>query len=271
MPNWRRFAMDHAVIANDLCPESLTNRLVSKADAHFAGGARPGRQHHRRRPGGPDSRNVDLVVSKHLYRAAQLSKILDEIVGKRVVIIDQQQSQSHTTSFNRLSAALARCLAGNTATKNETHVPVPAIHCLLLQSCGGFLHRLRVDDTRSSLGAPRLEQCHYLGATGRAAVASALPVSTLDGVPPPVASGDCNGRCCSEKDPSCAGPRDSRADRLCFLCIRRVESCLLGSVRGECQLARDLRHDCRRGDPRLNAHPAACLAGINDALFVLFS
>src|SRR5713101_8295032 len=119
MPNWRRFAMDHAVIANDLCPESLTNRLVSKADAQnrdlpgqaldrfdadarFAGGARPGRQHHRRRPGGPDSSNVDLVVSKHLYRATQLSKILDEIVGKRVVIIDQQQSQrseEHTSEL----------------------------------------------------------------------------------------------------------------------------------------------------------------------------
>jgi hypothetical protein len=134
MPDWRRFAMDHAVIANDLCPESLTNRLVPEADAQnrnlagqaldrfnadarLAGGAGPRRKHYRRRPGGPDSRNVDLVVSKHLYRAAQLAKILDEIVGKRVVIIDQQQSQSHNTSFNRPSAALARCQAGNKATK----------------------------------------------------------------------------------------------------------------------------------------------------------
>ncbi len=56
-------------------------------------------------------------------------------------------------------------------------------------------------------------------------------------------------------------PRDSRADRLCLLCIRRIEPRFLGSLRGECQLARDLRLDCRRGDPRFNAHPAACLAG----------
>jgi hypothetical protein len=35
----------------------------------------------------------------------------------------------------------------------------------------------------------------------------------------------------------------------------------LALFRSECQLALDLRFDCRRGDPRVNAHPAACLAG----------
>ena len=99
--------MHQPVSAHDPSAERLTQRLVAKAhpqngqaivemtderntDAGIGRHARAGRNHNSVGLEPLDLRNGDLVVAAHLRLGPQLTQVLDEVVGERVVIIENE-------------------------------------------------------------------------------------------------------------------------------------------------------------------------------------
>src|ERR1019366_5287042 len=90
--------------AHHFAAKSRANRLMSQADSkqwHFARevtnqfdadpsvlrSARPGRNDDTFRPHRVDLANANLVIATHLDRSAQFAQVLDKVVGKRVVVV----------------------------------------------------------------------------------------------------------------------------------------------------------------------------------------
>src|ERR1700758_3602912 len=102
-----RFAVHDVLRPNDLSSKSLANRLMSQANAqygHFPGEvadqldadpgvgrrARARRNHDALRAERLYFRDADLVVAAHLDLRPQLAQILHQVVGKRVVIVENE-------------------------------------------------------------------------------------------------------------------------------------------------------------------------------------
>ena len=100
--------MHHAVVHHDLRAKRMPDALVSEANAqrrHAAGKAaddfvRQARFTRRARAGRNqdafrfelfDLIERDLIVAMHLHIHAHFAEVLDEVVGERIVIIDDQQ------------------------------------------------------------------------------------------------------------------------------------------------------------------------------------
>ena len=99
--------MHHAVGAYDVPPKEVPNGLVSEADAEdrLAAGKGPddvegnarltgrtgtGREHD---PLGIQRQGLlrrDLIIPENALLHAQLTEVLDEVVGERIVVIDDQ-------------------------------------------------------------------------------------------------------------------------------------------------------------------------------------
>ena len=94
--------------ANDITTEGMTDGLVAEAhpedgllagegldhrarDTGFGGRARTGRNHHAVRIQRQRFLDGDLVIAVHLLLHAQLPEVLDQVVGERIVVIDDQQ------------------------------------------------------------------------------------------------------------------------------------------------------------------------------------
>jgi len=101
----RRFAMHYPIIDNDLTTEGVADALVAQADAeerHFrserandvvgkAGFARrtgTGRNENSLRLKLADLFERNLVIAPHFQVHLHLAQVLDEIIGERIVIID---------------------------------------------------------------------------------------------------------------------------------------------------------------------------------------
>ena len=101
------FAVHHPIIDNHLRPESVPDALVPEADPEhgrrsakgtndfvreprFARRTRAGRHQDPLGVQGADLVEGDLVVAMNAQLGFQLAQILDEVVGKRIVIVDHQ-------------------------------------------------------------------------------------------------------------------------------------------------------------------------------------
>ena len=102
-----RLAVHETLGGDDARAERLRDGLVPEADAeerHLAGEfpyggeryagrvriAGAGREDDRLRLEGGDAREVDLVVADHLHVRPKPSKLLHEVVGERVVVVNHQ-------------------------------------------------------------------------------------------------------------------------------------------------------------------------------------
>ena len=111
MQNRRRFAVHQSIRANHIAAEHIAYALVSEADAEdgdsgavgeddfagdagFLGGARPWRNHDAARSQFFDVGNADFIVPKNPELCTQFAEVLDEIVGERVVVIDDEEHGS---------------------------------------------------------------------------------------------------------------------------------------------------------------------------------
>src|ERR1700681_2915263 len=108
MSDGRQFAVHHAARPDDTPPERLADGLVPEAypedrnfarealhqrhrDAGFVGRARARRDDDLL--GSPRTYllQVDRVVAMHVHVGAQLTQVLRQVVGERVVVVDQEQ------------------------------------------------------------------------------------------------------------------------------------------------------------------------------------
>ena len=103
----RSFAVHHAVVHNDVAAEDVADALMAKTDAEgwnlraegaddFVGEAgffwrtRAGRDQDAFGFEGADLFDGDLVVAMDFHRDLHFAEVLDEVVGERIVVIDNQ-------------------------------------------------------------------------------------------------------------------------------------------------------------------------------------
>src|ERR1044071_6950672 len=138
----RHLAVHHASRAHHLATESLSNRLVPQAHAEErrdegqrnAGvvrraGAR--REHDVRRSQRRDFVYRDLVVAEHSHLRAELAQVLREVVGERVVVVDQRDHAASTSfsleaSSAALSSARALCWVSSHSERGSESATMPA-------------------------------------------------------------------------------------------------------------------------------------------------
>ncbi|MNI92287.1 hypothetical protein D3C73_1500600 [compost metagenome] len=68
-----------------------------QADPRFVRGARPGREQDAVRLKLFDAREGDLVIPANLYGLAELAQILNQVVGERIEIVDDQDHGCHSS------------------------------------------------------------------------------------------------------------------------------------------------------------------------------
>ena len=103
----RHLAMHHLRCAADRSAEGLTQALMPQAyaqdgkrgaeldekvlaDARVGRRSRPGRQHNRHRTQRRDLCQGDLVVAPNHHVLAELTEVLHQVVGERIVVVDHQ-------------------------------------------------------------------------------------------------------------------------------------------------------------------------------------
>src|SRR5919205_3443609 len=148
----RRLAV-HRDVPDDAPAERLGQRLVAQADperphaglgeaAHglerdpgLVGRARPGRDDDAVEAAPEQIVHGGAVVAHHLEVAAQLAQILDEVVGERVVVVDDQHphGQSGCSMASSTARSTARALCSDSANSYagwaSATVPPPACTC----------------------------------------------------------------------------------------------------------------------------------------------
>ncbi len=109
--NRRRFPVHETIRADHITAKHIADALVSEADAQdghsgavgendfagdagFLGSARSGGNHNAARGKFLDVRNADFVIPKNAEFCAQFAEVLDEVVGERVVVIDDEEHGS---------------------------------------------------------------------------------------------------------------------------------------------------------------------------------
>src|SRR6201993_1223240 len=116
--------------ADDSSPKRLANRLMPQAhaqqrrlpgevtnqintDAGLVGRAWPGREDDFLRPHRFYFFDGDLVVAPHFHIRAQLSEILDQVVGKRIVIVENKNHHigPQTPDYTSRLAVISPCPA----------------------------------------------------------------------------------------------------------------------------------------------------------------
>src|SRR5579875_3755753 len=115
---------------DDAPAEGFADRLMSQTDAEqwdlpgkpandferdpgAAGCSRPGRDHNALGPQPGDFFDADLIVATHDELLAELAQILRQVVGKRIVVVDQQNQRPPSRrpgSASRRAKASARAL-----------------------------------------------------------------------------------------------------------------------------------------------------------------
>ena len=126
--------MHQLLRANDVATQRRTNALVTQADAQnrqlahevanrryrnagLVGGAGAGRHHQAVGLARGDFFQRDFVVAEDFDLGTQLAKVLDDVVGEAVVVIDHQQldlvhgAHSNPSSTSSLARSKARALA----------------------------------------------------------------------------------------------------------------------------------------------------------------
>src|SRR6185312_6804358 len=148
----RRLAVHHARRPHHLAAKGLPDRLVPEADAQdgdlagvgpdhvqadsgLVGGAGAGRDHQVRGRQGADVAGRDLVVADHPNLRTNLAEVLDQVVGERVVIIDDQQhvlrpvelvtARAISTAFSTARALMTHSRCSSPGTLSAT-MPAPA-------------------------------------------------------------------------------------------------------------------------------------------------
>ncbi len=139
----RGLAVHETVRADDIAAVHLSDALVSEADAkdrdfaaempdRFAADSRfrrrawTRRNHDAFRSERCDFRNRDLVIPPHDDIRSQFAKVLDEVVGERIVVIDDEQ---HPGKFTRKSGRTQRNIFGSPDTPPSDisgEIPLPA-------------------------------------------------------------------------------------------------------------------------------------------------
>src|SRR3954452_14690738 len=79
-----------------------------QADARLVGGARTRGDHDVRRREAGDRRRRDLVVAHDAHVLLQLTQVLNEVVGERIVVVDHEQHQLSLPVPAEADAAEAR-------------------------------------------------------------------------------------------------------------------------------------------------------------------
>src|SRR5918992_4943398 len=107
MPDARDLAVHNPLRPHHLAAEGLADRLVSEThaedrdaagealdrcegDAGLVRRARTGRDHDVRGRERTDFLDGELVVAKHAHLGAKLAQVLNEVEGKRIVVVDHQ-------------------------------------------------------------------------------------------------------------------------------------------------------------------------------------
>ena len=108
VPDFGNFAMHEPTSAHDITPEDMADALVTEADAQdwnaltkgadhitadarFLWSTRAWRDTNMVGPLFSDLFQGNLIVAMDLHLRAHLAKVLDEVVGKGVVIVDDQK------------------------------------------------------------------------------------------------------------------------------------------------------------------------------------
>ncbi len=108
MINQRGFSVHQALRPDNLPPKCLSDNLVPQADSQnrnpplkepyglqadscFIGGTRPRRKKQNFRSESGDLAAVKGIIAENPYILPHFPQILDKVVGKRIVIVDQQQ------------------------------------------------------------------------------------------------------------------------------------------------------------------------------------
>src|SRR4051794_41162599 len=147
----RRLAVDR-LVGDDGSAERLAKRLVAEADAQDRRAAlsertdcldRDPRLVRRARTRRHDDavrlafEQPRLVIAHHLDRGAELTQVLDEVVGERVVVVDDEDARAHAQSPCAQASAIARQTAAALASVSSTSYwgsesatsPAPAWTC----------------------------------------------------------------------------------------------------------------------------------------------
>ena len=87
-------------------------------DAGFGRRARTRRDHQTIKIDGRQLRHAELIIAHHLHLGTELTEVLDDVVGKAVVVVDHQHAQRvlgrthcRPSSTNSLARSRARALA----------------------------------------------------------------------------------------------------------------------------------------------------------------
>src|SRR6266404_1194759 len=131
MMNLAGFAVEQFGGANDFAAERRADSLVAEtnaedrkfsseaanqinADAGILWSARPGRNHDAFRLAARDFLNRNFVIAMYFDVAAQLAKVLRQVIGERIVVIEQQNHIAGSSGWRGAqipmrSAARATC------------------------------------------------------------------------------------------------------------------------------------------------------------------
>ena len=136
-----RFAV-HGRVQHHAAPERLRERLVAEAhaergdarlgqpahrlqrDPRLVGGARPGRDHAALVPAGEQLIDGRAVVAHRVHVGAQLAEVLHEVVGERVVVVDDQVPSSEPPCLSTPNRPV-RMPARSRASPPWTSPPTP--------------------------------------------------------------------------------------------------------------------------------------------------